>query len=370
MTKLQNQVTMPKNYIFFSKTNWNEIPRIRHQLANMLRQFGCNVFFFQKPFFLWNSKARNTVNRIDESLVLLKTKQLIHHQLRFFKISQLINAHYEKKQITDIFNNLFLDDFVVINFNYDYFFLRDIFINNKIVTIINDDFVAQSKFFNGVHVIDSLSKTCRSSNLVLAVSEPLLKQLSSWCIPKLFLPWSDRLYAPSTSLRNKDSVLLWGNIDDRLDLDLIENSAAAKPKVNFFIFGPRSKKTNAYLFNLINRTSNIFAFNSTKLDEMELDRFFCAIIPYKKNIKDIEAVSLSNKSLQLMARGLPLVVHGMPHFYEHVAIFKSFCQSDFLRGIDFCQSNYKSLQSEIKEFVNTNQITDRFNLFAKLLSNS
>ena len=34
---------------FFTKTNWNEQPRMRHQLALLLRNYGHQILFFEKP---------------------------------------------------------------------------------------------------------------------------------------------------------------------------------------------------------------------------------------------------------------------------------------------------------------------------------
>ncbi|MEO0579910.1 MAG: hypothetical protein AAFZ58_14575, partial [Pseudomonadota bacterium] len=36
-------------FIFLTRTNWNEPPRIRHQLAELLVSEGHDVVFFQKP---------------------------------------------------------------------------------------------------------------------------------------------------------------------------------------------------------------------------------------------------------------------------------------------------------------------------------
>jgi len=355
------------DYIFFSKSNWHEAPRLRHQVAGLVRSFGGRIQFFQKPSFVWQGSARNKIVRVDDDLTIARTCQLIHHQLRVFSVLRWLNAVVEKKSIREMLGKGVSKDVVVVNFNYDYYFLRDIFPDNTIVTIINDDFVAQSKFFSGAHAKRSLKRTCAASDLVLTVSYPLMRQVSEWCSPKLFFPWADVEYRAPSPRSERNAVLLWAHIDARVDFALLQQSILMRPDVIFYLVGPQAQNIREHT-SRIQSAANVVVVSSAKLDELPMERFFAAIIPYKKYVADIEAVTMSNKSLQLMSRGLPIVAHGMPAFYEHPAIVKAENVDDFLGGVDYFRHNFLNLQDSIADLVSNNQPRNRFDFLRDLIS--
>ena len=354
------------HYIFFSKSNWYEAPRLRHQVAGLIRTFGGRIQFFQKPAFVWQRGARELTTRVDGDLILARSSQLIHHQLRVFPALRLVNAAVEKKSIRGMLGEM-SKDAVIVNFNYDYYFLRDIFPKNKIITIINDDFVAQSKFFSGAHAKNSLKRTCAASDWVLTVSYPLMQQVSEWCSPKLFFPWADVEYRAPTGGSERNAVLLWAHIDARVDFELLQQSISARPDVIFYVVGPQAENIKEHI-SRIQSATNVMIVSSAKLDELPMERFFAAIIPYKKYVADIEAVTMSNKSLQLMSRGLPIVTHGMPAFYEHPAIVKAQDVNGFLAGLDHFRQNFSNLQNSIMNLVSENQPKSRFDFLKSLIS--
>ena len=355
------------DYIFFSKSNWYEAPRLRHQVAELIRAFGGQVRFCQKPFFIWQRGVREEITRIDGDLIIARTYQLIHHQLRVWPVLRWLNALVEKRSIRALFGKNFPADSVIINFNYDYYFLRDVFPKNKIVTIINDDFVAQAKLFSGKHAKKSLGMTCADSDLVLTVSYPLMKQVSEWCSPELFFPWADVEYREPVPSGKRNAVLLWAHIDARVDFDLLIQSISSRSDVIFYLVGPQASNIRDQI-SKIESAANVVIVSSAKLDELPLERFFAAIIPYRKNVADIEAVTMSNKSLQLMSRGLPIIAHGMPAFYEHPAILKADNASEFSAGLDYFRENFSNLQDSIKNLVSENQPKNRFDFLKNLIS--
>jgi hypothetical protein len=346
-----------ERFIFFSKTNWNETPRLRHQMANLLISRGHEIIFFQKPKYLLQKKD---IQKID-GLTLEKTTQLIHHQLRFINIFSVSNEILEKYSIKNSLKKYKpTDEDIVINFNYDYYFLREIFPKNKIITVINDDFVAQAKFFQGAHVRRALLRTCSKSDSTLVVSYPLAKQVAEVCRPHLFLPWSDVKYKRIERSGNYKSVLLWAHIDSRIEFSLIEEAARRLPDFDFFIVGPVSKKSEGDVNIIRKNMANIHILPPHKLDDLDLSKFSVSIIPYKQGIKSIEAVTMANKSLQIMARGLPLVTYGMPYFYEHLAIRKAKTSFEFVEGIRFFYENFFKIQDDIEKLINKNGAEERY----------
>jgi len=356
-------------FIFFTKTLWSEPPRIRHQLANMLLKYGHEVVFFEAPSYLLKQSKVSIKRRDDyQKLIFLKTKQLIHHQLRVFSLLVELNSCFEKGQIRKIIGKYSLIDepVTIINFNYDYFFLKELFPDTPIITVINDDFVAQARLFNGKHVLNALAKTCGISDAVLSVSSPLVEQLKPFCSPILFLPWADSDYE-KPSKNERDSVLLWATIGNFIDFYLLADIAIARPNVQFDLYGPIQKTANKSLVRLCQKFNNVTYFGVKSLSELRLEKYYASVLPYKAGKKEIEAVSLANKTLRLMSKGLPLVTHGMPNYLEHDAIYKCEGISSVLLALDECRTRFDDLQEEIVSFVANNTEDVRYLEFLQIL---
>lgn len=356
-----------QEYIFFSKSNWSEPPRLRHQVANLVRSFGGKVLFFEKPAQWGRERIESSIKCIGPDLRTVRTRQLIHHQLRLARPLRALNAGFEIDEIRKALEDIDTQESIIINFNYDYYFLREIFPHNTILTIINDDFVAQARFLDGQHVRGALAKTCAISDAVLVVSYPLADQVKPWCEPHLFFPWSDVNYAAPIENPNRNGVLVWAHIDRRFDFQLLKEAAARRPKIRFHMVGPVADNVRTSVEMLRSSSPNFIFKEFGKLNDLPLTDFFCSAIPYQRGVKDIEAVTMSNKTLQILARGIPLVTHGMPHFYQHEAILRSANIDTFLAGLDFCQENFERLQPAVSDFVSENQATNRFEQLQRIL---
>lgn len=348
-----------KRFVFFSKTMYDETPRIRHQLAELLISNGHEVVFYQKPLFFFESSGDLINKRINNKLQIRQTKQLVHHQLRVNSLISFFNSFYETSQIKKSSHDI-IDSDVIINFNYDYSFLRDIFKKNKIITLINDDFVAQAKFSKGKHTLKALSKTLKTSNTVLTVSYPLIEQAKAFSNNvQLFLPWSKEEYSnPVQTERN--AVLLWAHIDARIDFKLLDYLLNKNKSVFFHLVGPITNDSQIIINKLKNSHTNLVLYPSSSLDELPLDLYFASIIPYKSGVAEIEAVTASNKTFQLLSKGLPLITHGMPSFFEHKSIFKTASYEEFSKYILKAQEEFYNLQPEIERLVKSQQPINRY----------
>lgn len=358
-----------KKFIFFSKTYWSEQPRLRHQLANLLLENGNTVIFFEKPDLALKQASNMSSISTDKRLKIVRARQLVHHQLRVNSFIQNLNARFEVTEISRKLRQENEINAVVVNFNYDYFFLRKIFPKNLIVTVINDDFIAQSRLFRGRHAQKALELTCKASDAVLVVSYPLADQVAAWCDPQLFLPWADVAYQAPAVYKNRKAILIWAHIDKRIDFALLEELVLRRPDIEIHFCGAISTKSRVKLDAACASNSNFFYYGSSSLNKMRFEEYFCSVIPYLKGVKDIEAVTLSNKTLQLMARGLPIITHGMPGFLRHDAIFKCKDIEEFVSAVDFCQQNFNKLQISIERLVSDHQKNKRYQQFLKILNN-
>lgn len=354
---------MPR-FIFFTKTVWTEAPRIRHQLSRMLSSAGHEVHFFQKPLHFWN-RTRVGPRVVENNIFLYQYTELIHHKLRFTDSLTKANGFWVMKQIRNNIVDLAVDeDVVIVNFNYDYVFLRDLFPKIKIITIMNDDFLARLFFNYQVPFRRSLESTCNISDTVLAVSFPLLRQLETFCKPQLFLPWSDCDYKAPASAACRDTLLLWGYINDRLDFDFLHEWACMlafhQPDVKLLFVGPQ--EISQSVIKALSALPNIAFRSPSNLDDLPLDRIIAGIIPYISNSPRINAITFSNKAFQMLGRGLPLIIRGMPNFYDAPFILRG-DEADAVELVNTVRSEFYKLQPLIRQFVSENTSAVRLTQF-------
>lgn len=345
---------MPR-FIFFTKTRWAEPPRLRHQVARLVAAAGHDVVFFEKPASFGPASAQ-AVHREDR-IVSLQHRELLHHRLRVSSVLQRANARVTASSIRSRLRErpIRADDRVVC-FNYDYWFLRRLFPGNEIITIINDDFISIALLGYTRPLLWALQRTCAISDRVLTVSVPLQKQLAPYSDPELFLPWADRPYRRPAGGTERDILLFWGYVNARIDFEAVSRYAAAlertRPEVRMVFVGPVDEKISAAAVRLRSR-SNVELWPTTALDELPLDRILAACIPYRAHDPEIDAITISNKGFQLLARGLPLLISSLPavpNFIEAPFVFRMDHEAPG-EQIDRLRSCHADMQPHIERFV-------------------
>jgi hypothetical protein len=347
------------NIVIFTKTLWDEPPRIRHQFAHLLSKYGHNIIFVEKPSF-WQIKTKcYWVDKIK----IYRFFELLHHQLRPFRLLIIINTLLTKYILK---SNLFKSNIdLVINFNYDFYFLKDIFSNIKVLTIINDDFIAQAKPWMIESIDKQLKITCQNSDKVFTVSYPLQVKLKEFLINdvELLLPWADSEYIPIK--RNKpNKILIWGYIGHRYNFDLIKSVAMKYPEYIIDIIGPVNKNISSILQRIVEDCDNIYLHGTKNIDEIEVGDYFVCLTPYYELV-ETRAISITNKCFQVLARGIPCVNSGMPNFIEKTFIKNCKNYTEIYTSINEYNNNFNKYQADLKEFVNKNQGVDRYDSFAK-----
>ena len=179
------------NFYLFSKTNWEEMPRLRHQFARMLAIRGHKIFFFQKPTFLIGLQPPI---KIEKNIYLVRIPELVHHQLKINRPVKFFSDLYFLFRFKSIIKYIEKPD-CVINFNYDFDFLLKTF-NSKTIFIINDDFIEMSRFWMRSQAQKMEIATIRNSDKVLTVSEKIIFKYKNIYNSKftLFLPWAQEKY--------------------------------------------------------------------------------------------------------------------------------------------------------------------------------
>jgi len=346
-------------FIFFTKTRWSEPPRLRHQLASLLTAVGHEVLFFQKPGL---SGPVPPPTPAGSGLVLAGHRELLHHRLRLLPVLHRANRRVVERSVTRVMDEIGRrPDDVVVNFNYDYWFLRGLFPGRRLITVINDDFVNSGPFGYAGAARWAIARTCASSDRVLTVSRALQRGLAPFCDAELFLPWADRPYQAPSHGRERNVLLFWGFIDRRMDFALMTEAAAAlardMPAIRIVLAGPQEDRVAAQVEKL-KSTGNVTRIAEAGLGQLPLDEVLAGIIPYRAGDPVSDAIMLPNKAMPLLARGVPLMIAGMPDFIEapFVLRFGRGTAVDVVRELQRCHA---IVQPHIERFVASNTATAR-----------
>jgi hypothetical protein len=352
-------------FILFTKTAASEPPRLRHQLARLLAAAGHDVIFFQKPRYPWQAaRAAHAEGRIRFE----QHSEALHHKLRLNTLLRGINAAWVTKSLSRAAARLgFGDADVVVNFNYDYCFLRQLFPRNRIITIINDDYLARALFGHVQPLETALRLTCQSSDRVLTVSAPLQRQLARFCAPELFLPWADQPYRAPAVGAVRDTLLFWGFLNRKIDFVFVSALAAALAAsasgIRLLFVGP--VESHQREVDALRAIPGVELRPSSSLDALPLERVFGGFIPYRGGDPELDAITWPNKALPLLSRGLPLVIRGMPEFFAAPFVFR-LENGTTVADVEAIRARFDDLQPAIAEFVARNDARARLEQFLRL----
>jgi hypothetical protein len=349
---------MPR-FLFFTKTFWNEPPRLRHQTARLLAAHGNRVDFSEHPY--WPGRDRALGVCAEPDIRLFRHSELLHHKLRICGPLRAANAAWTRRSIADAAQRLGVaDGDVIFNFNYEYYFLRDVFPTLPIITIINDDFITSAPKVFHPALEHAQRMTCGMSDAVLTTSVVLKEQLVAHCAPELFLPWADIEYRPPAMDSERNLLIYWGLMGRRVDYGLIDELAARlaveEPTIEILFVGPTLPGYTDH--PTLTKHRNLKHIGEAALDSLPLDRAIAGIIPYRSGIPEIDAVVLPNKVLQLLARGLPLLISGMPRFIEGPFVDR-LDRGDPVEAVRKLKSRFADLQRPIREVVEQNGAAQR-----------
>lgn len=356
-------------FIFFTKTDWGEPPRLRHQLARLLVDAGHEVVFFQQPYYLCKRIKKDDSDHAH--IHLYRYRQLLHHKLRFHPLLHQLNALFEKNQIRRFIRKLHVNCHdIVVNFNYDFFFLRDIFPESHLITIINDDFWSGAICGYESPLKWALERTLKFSDAVLTVSLPLQNDLKRFCQVDILYPWADSGYRTPDLLTNRNTILFWGYINDKLDFcflaELANGLIACGSDYKLLLVGPIKCSSNS--IRQIAQYENVQVLPAADLDDIDLGSVFVGLIPYRAGVGAIDAITFPNKALRILARGFPLAITGMPNFIVEPFVFRlGEDPKSAIASLQAVHQQFSQLQPSIRHFVETNGSEGRLKQFMSYL---
>lgn len=356
-------------FIFFTKTNWSEQPRIRHQLARLLASAGHKVIFFEKPSLPFRPSELAQSNEL--AIQFVSHSELVHNKLRFLPLTKSLNAQFTKHSIQKSLVNLCItNEDIVVNFNYDFYFLRDLFPSNKLITVINDDHISSAWSIAKPALTNSLKLTCSRSDEVLVLSTRLMEQVGNVCKPHLFLPWADCKYVTPVSSTKRNTLFFWGFINRKIDYEFVarlaRHLAQEYPEIKLLFVGPIESEAIRSV-NALRREKNLQFLDASSLDQLKLNEFLGSIIPYRTNDPELDAIMMPNKAMQIFAKGLPVFITGMPDFIKLPFVFKldtPECGNLFLN----VRNKFDLLQQDMQNYVELNSSTQRLVQFMNIVN--
>lgn len=354
-------------FIFFTKTRWNEPPRLRHQLAGLLAGAGHEVVFFEKP--LLPAEGSREARVAWPRVTLARHRELLHHKLRVGSLVQATNAAFTAASIRRASRSLAISpDDVVVNFNYEYYFLRRIFPQNPLITVVNDEFITSAPRIAQPSLRRAQQRTCAMSDAVLTPSVALRDQLAEHCRPEIFLPWADADYSSPPASKDRNSLFYWGFIGRRIDYRLLEQLASRllseMPEVTLDFFGPTEDDCASE--PVFTQYPNVRLRGSAQLSEIPLDRMMGSIIPYVSGVPDVDVIVMPNKAMQLLARGMPLVITGMPRF-ESAPFVRRLDSGDPVETLRGLRADFERLQDSMRQYLESNGAESRLTQFLAIV---
>jgi hypothetical protein len=353
-----------KRILILTKTNWNEAPRIRHQITRLLRSKGFEITFLEKNTY----KSFFIRKRKEEGIQFYSHPELIHHQLRYFSIIQWANNFVVQFYLKKILRYISFD--LVFNFCYDYSFLRKLVGNKKIITMIEDDFESQAKFGMAHAIRNQVRKTCINSDHVLTVSYPLMDKLKEYTNDvRMLFPWSQKKYSPPDKNLKRDTVLYFGYVH-RMEWSVVEK-LIRETEHRFRFVGPTGKNQDVKMVRHLKQAYDNFEYVPfSNLSNLKLDDVFCSILPYDPERKSVQACTISNRAFNLLSIGLPLVYADLNALLEapDTVIRKNRTFEDYQRSFSFFRENFDNVQSDIENFLNAHYEQDRWEVLEKTIN--
>ena len=290
------------------------------------------------------------MTKTGRNLEIYRHPELFHHQLRPFSFLSNLNARFVSKFLKRIDVH---DRELIVNFAYDYGFLRKLFPQHRIVTILNDNFEAQAKPWMRRRVAEEIASVCRVSDMVLAVSYPLLNMARRYnenC--DLLLPWSSQDYARPAPGNRRRVALYFGYVH-RVDWAVIEFLLSNGVPVR--VVGPFPRMREHWIARRLQyRFPSLLELKGpSHIKELQLDDVCCTLLPYSSSLKNINFVTASNRLFNLLALGLPAIHVDLPYLIDapREVIWKCKKIEEYLEGYRFAADNFDSLQNKIQEFV-------------------
>lgn len=328
-------------YVVLTMTNWNEPPRIRHEVSHLLSKAN-NVLFIQ--LHEQRKYSRSNV-KVNSNLIVRKIGFSFPGLTRLFwaiPSFRKIYYLYISFLLRGVISRYKYKKIIVVNFQYDFPEVFNIDLWDAKIFFCNDDFVNQKS--NQLLITKKLKeniqiKTIAKSDLVLTVSDPLCRALAKHS-NNVKIIYSGHRFDLSKSLSAKYSEINLNNIkvcylgflNQGVAIDWFEHILSYE-NIELTVIGP--VPSDSYLANLVknNRFKHIDFLVDERL-QLELLEHDIMLMPYSSSVENT-VTSVPAKLYQYLAVGKPIVSSAMENLIELPTgfVYKSQTKEEFYQLI-------------------------------------
>ncbi len=315
--------------VIITTTQWNEAPRIRHQIARQLARF-YRVLFVETPTS-WSQEGSNQIpEEVASNIWRYRLRPAIKPLRRLKNYSSIANWIVNTSHINELNRVLeqFPGNYILFNFNCDFIEIMrwDLFCLK--VYFCNDNFASMAtNMLSRQITIQRQTQVATTAHLCLAVSYPLvdsLKTINSNTL--LFLPGHE-VEREKINIPSRDShtvkVVFMGYINRRLEFNWLEY-AAAQTDIEVHLVGPvqigespnNPIEIDRSLYERLKQ--NIFFYEPMYGEDLSrfLSKMDVCCIPYTLKMEANIAITTSNKFFTYLALGKPIVISDLPHYID------------------------------------------------------
>jgi hypothetical protein len=259
---------------------------------------------------------------------------------------------------------------VIVNFNYDYYFLSTLFPSSLIIHIVNDDFLIDAIRPNRKSAARLQSRTASDAYHTLCVSYALAERTSN-SNPEcsVFLPWARRRYVRPPLSADRNEILYWGYINERLDFEVVNRMLDSGTRINFFGQITPGNRVNSMLSH-----PNAKHFGKASLEDIPniLLRCCSTLLPYDPSYGANKCITMGNRGFELLSFGLPLIVTDLPNLIlaPDNVIFRCSSAAEFIAAQEYSAIRFEELQTEIEKFLTAHYANNRYQQFMQILAES
>lgn len=326
--------------VILTRTEWTEIPRLRHQIARALAKTR-RVLFVETPTS-WSRWYATSVEQVEPNIVRcrLGNRGNLPRRVQWHVpgVNRVLQRLHLRRLETCLDELGWVDRPVLVNFNYNAGPIMQSERFRARIYVCNDDWPAKAPGKASRRAVERQEAiVAKSADVCLAVSYPLVDALKKHnSRTRLFLPGHD--FPPARgSFHRGDAgdplkVVFMGNVNRRVATQWLV-TAAAQDDLDVHCIGTRELDPTSEA-ELV--TAGVH-FHPPRFGA-DLQRFLeqadVLVVPYLLH-EDVIAVTASNKLFSYLAAERPVVISDMPNFLDlgEGIIYRAHDADDFVRTI-------------------------------------
>jgi hypothetical protein len=183
------------------------------------------------------------------------------------------------------------------------------------------------------------------------VSYPLRDQLLPFTDKvELFFPWARVPYRRPSANGARRDLLYWGYINDRADAELVVGLLDAGRRVHFVgpvADSPRVRTMSEHRNAVMHGPAAITAIADV------LAQCCASIAPYDVSYRYVAAATVSNRTFDLLAAGLPMIFSDLPALLEapRGVLYRCRNVAEFVAAADEAELTFHDVQPVIENFL-------------------